>query len=245
MACPTANMNDCNKKCRCVGGPCADTAYNCDDPCSSGIFVPSTCECFDASGTWRIVVTTYISPGGMEGYTDVFYIDDEGNAVCVEETPGLLVGVYKSDPDSGPNSFPWVLEEGDYMYVYCDLPDDSTATYYRDSNTPDDSNNGIGFKWNKTANYYRGPANISTPGESSPIYVVARDEAGNIVKKGGSFRQWIDPSRQFNFFDYTGCSRGPNTRLGNPFGYAQGVSNISYEKWDEQLQVWVPQATPS
>lgn len=34
MAAPTpANMQDCDPKCKCPGGPYADQAFLCDDPC--------------------------------------------------------------------------------------------------------------------------------------------------------------------------------------------------------------------
>jgi hypothetical protein len=46
MTCPTANMESCDKKCKCVGGPCAGTAYDCADPCDPGSeFNAATCEC--------------------------------------------------------------------------------------------------------------------------------------------------------------------------------------------------------
>jgi len=46
MACPTANMDDCTKKCKCVGGACAGLAYDCADPCPAGSeFNEATCEC--------------------------------------------------------------------------------------------------------------------------------------------------------------------------------------------------------
>jgi hypothetical protein len=46
MVCPTANMDDCTKKCKCVGGPCANRAYDCADPCGVGTeFNAATCNC--------------------------------------------------------------------------------------------------------------------------------------------------------------------------------------------------------
>jgi hypothetical protein len=46
MTCPTADMESCEKKCKCVGGPCAGLAYDCNDPCGPGFeFDAATCEC--------------------------------------------------------------------------------------------------------------------------------------------------------------------------------------------------------
>lgn len=63
MACPTANMDDCTKKCKCVGGACAGLAYDCSNPCGPGIeFNPATCECDDAATTFGLDYTSY-TPG--------------------------------------------------------------------------------------------------------------------------------------------------------------------------------------
>jgi len=46
MACPTANMDECNPKCRCLIGDCIGLAYDCGDPCPPGEeFNKETCEC--------------------------------------------------------------------------------------------------------------------------------------------------------------------------------------------------------
>ena len=56
MSCPVpADMQTCDPKCRCGSGPCAGTAFSCDDPCQgSGKFNPATCECETEVGIYRI-----------------------------------------------------------------------------------------------------------------------------------------------------------------------------------------------
>jgi len=46
MSCPTADMEKCDKKCRCLVGDCIGIAYSCDDPCPTGYtFNSATCNC--------------------------------------------------------------------------------------------------------------------------------------------------------------------------------------------------------
>jgi len=58
MACPKpANLDECGPKCRCRFGPCADIAYNCNDPCPTGVqFDRATCSC-GSGGTYKITTT--------------------------------------------------------------------------------------------------------------------------------------------------------------------------------------------
>ena len=78
MACPTANMDDCTKKCKCLGGPCDGLAYDCADPCSAGTqFNAATCDCeqiFDCGCTGTQLVV----------YWKAFY--KERTTSCIEET---------------------------------------------------------------------------------------------------------------------------------------------------------------
>jgi hypothetical protein len=55
MSCPTADMESCDKKCKCVGGPCAGTAYDCYDPClPDEDWIPSECRCQpQTSAVWE------------------------------------------------------------------------------------------------------------------------------------------------------------------------------------------------
>jgi len=63
MSCPTADMESCDKKCKCVGGPCPGTAYDCANPCKNvdEEFDASTCQCvgitFCGCGPIRYTVT--------------------------------------------------------------------------------------------------------------------------------------------------------------------------------------------
>jgi hypothetical protein len=46
MTCPTADMTSCSPKCKCLGGACHDSAYDCSQPCPSGsVFIAAECAC--------------------------------------------------------------------------------------------------------------------------------------------------------------------------------------------------------
>ena len=199
MALPAPDMEDCCQKKKCVAGVNKGKLYSTCDPCQDGginNFDAELCDCFDASGTWRVVVTTYISPGGTRGYLDEGYLDEGGSAVCPTTMPGVVTGVYKSDPDSGPSAWPWVLYTGDYMYAYVDLstaltPGDRSECYFVEVGTPS-LNNNFGIKWNKSISYYRGTRTLNCGTGRAPLYVIARRPDG-----GPRCRQYNGNCSQF------------------------------------------------
>ena len=215
MACPTADMNGCNKKCKCVGGPCAGRAYDCADPCNGGVFIEESCECFDTAGLWRALVSWYIAPGGWVGYSDLD---------CGKTTPATVTGVHKTDLDSGPTVNAWNLPSNAYMFTYIDnVGTDPTAYYYRREGDPTGTNTQV--KWNKTLEYYRGSRTDIVGGSGSPIYVRARNSSDQIVStQGGTSAIRVD--------DTDFCGRGLHRNAADPEGYIQGISNVVYQKWN-------------
>ena len=96
MTCPTADMESCDKKCKCVGGPCAGLAYNCDDPCpdSNEEFNENTCSCdaINKLGLWRWIgsITRFCGtscfstqPNGTTIIDDAWW-DANSNGVLIE-----------------------------------------------------------------------------------------------------------------------------------------------------------------
>ena len=87
MTCPTADMESCDKKCKCVGGPCAGAAYDCDDPCSAGTeFDAATCSCVSTTpaGPYVRFVGTYsVAGGAFVPYTSPWYYTGDGSRLSV------------------------------------------------------------------------------------------------------------------------------------------------------------------
>ena len=54
MTCPTADMQKCEKKCKCLSGDCIGSAYDCDNPCDGGVFYEETCTCGIPYGNYNI-----------------------------------------------------------------------------------------------------------------------------------------------------------------------------------------------
>lgn len=121
MAAPTpGNMENCDPKCKCPGGPYADQAFLCDDPCAGqGSGCSFNCQdgCNCGDGYYRMTVTLYNSgytyqkcnDGSVTnrpGYSETFVFNQYGTQVYVEcinfnwyEFPGLP-GCWVSDDAS-------------------------------------------------------------------------------------------------------------------------------------------------
>jgi len=96
MSCPTVDMESCDKKCKCFGGPCNGLAYDCADPCPGLYeeFNENTCSCDTTNklGVWRWIGsitrfcgTSCIStqPNGTTIIDDAWW-DINGNGVLIE-----------------------------------------------------------------------------------------------------------------------------------------------------------------
>ncbi len=242
MALKAPDMSKCTPKRKCCDptGENYGTVYDPADPCEEGqVYNPLTCDCFDSAGYWRINATAYIGAGGAEGY-----LPNDG---CTRSTPALRSFAYKDMPDNS-NTFAFYLESGGYLYVSAtltatDMTTSPGAPYYRTEETPTGST--VGVAWNKTATYIKGSGDAGSFGYSTILYLLARDKDGNRVGRSGSgvIATAIRPTDT--------CSYGPNgagdsnpNYPPNPTGYRQWIE-IGYEKWDENLGIWVPTSVPT
>ena len=84
MSCPQANMENCDRKRKCLSGPCEGSVYSLSDldQCLAGeVFSESTCECIATGGAYRLCTSTVatVPPAGggntplNTGYTCAYY----------------------------------------------------------------------------------------------------------------------------------------------------------------------------
>jgi len=129
MALATVNMEDCNKKERCLSGPNAGLAYTPGSECPSGYtFNKEICDCdfdgfCDEPMRWQYTYTTQVNvstscPTGTS--CDLVPFDTYGNVAGVYLTGNFTVG-RRTTNFSGTNCLgPWENARQYFDYTDCD-----------------------------------------------------------------------------------------------------------------------------
>ena len=119
MTCPTADMESCDKKCKCVGGPCAGTAYDCADPCGDlEVFDEASCECVldPPPGYYSVGYEGNWDNAYARSATTIHYLDTtDGGKITFGGRQAFACGVPETIPNGA--SIEWFEGEAKAGYL--------------------------------------------------------------------------------------------------------------------------------